>query len=159
MMIVRTFLNGYKSETEGLVDLAISQEITSMSNVKFSIDAGDMDLRKIYLSYIVFNPASANFTAYGGQVSKINFRGSAIYNFQQKLHESPYVIHGITSAKFSNAVNFRFNTELADEFYYRIDSSGLFDNYTILFVAIGVPTKDNCANCAEKYVNNGQCVA
>lgn len=82
--------------------------------VKFSIAIGDMILKKIYLSYIIFNPASPNFASYGGSVTKNDFRGSIVYNFQQKLHESPYVIHGITSAKFSNSVNFRFNSELGD---------------------------------------------
>lgn len=114
-----------------------------------------MSLKKIYLSYLVYNAGAAGFKSYGGAKSGESFRGSMLMNFQKTFQETPYSIHGLISAKFQNAVNFRFNTSLDDQFFYRIDSSGMFEQFTILFIAIGVSPAVNCESCSDKYIRKG----
>ena len=68
-----------------------------------------MFLKKIYLSYIIINADNSNFLVYGGSIKEDNLQGSYVYNTQNTIHETPYSIYGLTAAKFTNKVNFRFN--------------------------------------------------
>ena len=116
--IARPLLNGFAlGEGSSYLDIKIEEKEIKQNSISFLITAGGLTkLKTVWLSYIIFNPSSASFTAYGGLVSEINFKGNSATNIHTIIHYTQNFLSGFSRLKSDLSQEFSFSSSIDENF-------------------------------------------
>ena len=117
-------------------------------------------LKRIWLSWLAFSPSAASFGSYGGQVSQSKYSGSVSNDISNSLYQTPYVFYGLNLISLSAPQPLDFTSAIDDQFVLTISASSLADDFSLVYIALGVLPGKHCSNCGNSIIaNNGNCVS
>ena len=64
----------------------------------------------IWLSYIIFSPATAGFSSYGGMIDKDNFSGAFYTNVRKIIYQTNNFLFGVSRLAFQAGQGQNFST-------------------------------------------------
>lgn len=116
-------------------------------------------MRRLWLSYIAFSPATAPFVSYGGQITQKKFAGSVSSDISNSLYRSPYVLMGLSLLSVGSTQPLSFETVLDNSFLCEVKASRLVDEFGMVYIAVGVAPSKVCGRCGNSIIaNENDCV-
>ncbi len=117
-------------------------------------------LKRIWLSWLAFSPSAASFGSYGGQVSQTKYASSVSNDISNTLYQTPYLFYGLNLISLSSSQPLDFTSAIDDQFVLTISASSLVDDFSLVYIALGVLPGKHCLNCGNSIIaNNGNCVS
>ena len=158
--VIRVFINGFDVSSLAL-QISVSPSNLQQSKLTVSVTVGASTvLRRIWLSWLAFSPSSASFGSFGGQYSQSRFSGSVNRDISNTLYQSPYVFLGINLIAISNTLALAFTSAVDSGFVLSVSASGVVDDFSLVYIAVGVPPSRHCSSCGSGLVASGNnCLA
>ena len=69
----------------------------------------------ISLSYIIFSPAKASFSSFGGMIDEQNFKGVYHTNVRKVIYKTDYILYGFSMLTFSSTNGQHLHTTIDGE--------------------------------------------
>jgi hypothetical protein len=135
--------------------LQISVSPTNLQGTKLSIKitvGSKTELRRIWLSWLAFSPATASFGSYGGQVSQSQYSGSVSSDISSTLYQSSYSFLGLNLLSLSSSQAVSFSSAIDINYVLTISATGTIDDFSLVYVSVGVLPKNICAGCGAGLV-------
>ena len=157
--VIRTFINGYDLVSNTL-QLATAPANLQGTKLTIGISLGaQTSIRRLWVSYIAFSPSTASFVSYGGQISQRKFAGSVSSDISKSIYHSPYVLIGLNLVSLGNSQPISFETVLGHAFHCEVAASRLVDEFSLVYIAVGVAPHDMCSSCGRYAIAaENQCV-
>jgi hypothetical protein len=80
-------------------------------------------LKRISISWVAFQAATASFGSYGGQVSQKKYTGIISSDISNSLYQTPYLLYGFTNIFLENTDAVSLSTIIDDNFIFTISAS------------------------------------
>lgn len=157
--ITRAYINGFalNSNSSGINIQIDGRPLNSSNQITLNIGVGmQTNVKKIYFSYLAFNPFQAEYASFGGSFVKMGFSGTDHQNIRNLVHLPNYALQGLN--KVNSPFRMDFSTSVDNDFIYTVNMNNAFDA-VFSYIFIGPKTQGICLNCAEKYAYDLQCVA
>ena len=158
--VIRVFINGFDVASD---TLQISVSPTNLQGSRLTIritTGGATVLRGIWLSWLAFSPSTASFGSYGGQVSQSKYSGSVSSDITNSLYQTPYLLFGLNLLSLAASRALSFASSIDRDFVLTISASSVVEEFSLVYVAVGVLPGRVCAACGSRQVaNGGSCVA
>jgi hypothetical protein len=153
--VIRVFINGF-DVSSNVVQLSVSPTNLQGNKLTIKITAGSTTgLRGIWLSWLAFSPSTASFGSYGGQVSQSKYSGSVSSDISNSLYQSPYVLYGLNLLSLSASQPLAFTSSIDSDFVLTIGASSTVDDFSLVYIAVGVLPSKVCASCGTGLAANG----
>jgi len=158
--VVRVFINGYDVSTPTL-QLSVAPTNLQATKLTIKVTAGSQtNLKRIWLSWLAFSPATASFGSYGGQVSQSQYSGSVSSDISNSLYSTPYVFYGLNLLSLVRSQPLAFSSSIDNNFVLTVSATASVDSFSLVYIAVGVLPGQLCANCGSGLVANGaSCVS
>jgi hypothetical protein len=158
--VVRVFINGYDVSTPTL-QLSVAPTNLQATKLTIKITIGSQtNLKRIWLSWLAFSPATASFGSYGGQVSQSQYSGSVSSDISNSLYSTPYVFYGLNLLSLVRSQAIAFSSSIDNNFVLTVSASAPVDSFSLVYIAVGVLPGQHCASCGSGLVANGaSCVS
>lgn len=157
--VIRVFINGFDVSSSGL-QISVSATNLEGSRLTVKINVGaTTGLRTVWLSWLAFSPSTAAFGSYGGQVSQTQYSGSASSDITNSLYQTPYLLYGVNLLSLTGSKPLAFSSSIDSSFVLTISASSVVDEFSLVYVAVGVLPSRLCASCGSGSIaNGGNCV-
>lgn len=120
----KIFLTGYRRLSGNSMDLRAKSLSMNANTLTVLLETkSDLEINSARVNFIMFDPRNVGFLAYGDQINKIQFSGSAVQSLQRNIHQSNYVFYGIISLKFTQQGAFNLNSDIMEPYYMRYEAS------------------------------------
>lgn len=142
--------------------MQVSVSATNLQGTKLSIKitvGAATAIRRIWLSWLAFSPSTASFGSYGGQVSQSKYSGSVSSDVSNSLYQNSYSLYGLNLISLTNTQAQAFSSSIDANYVLTIASSALIDDFSLVYVTVGVLPGKVCSACGNGLVaNGGDCV-
>lgn len=110
------------------------------------------------MSYVIFSPQAIPFASYGGLTAEIGFQGIVHTNVHTIIHQTNYILAGIS--KFKSALNepFTFTSGIDEDFILTYEAKGNTVDFFITYLVFGMAPGKLCSDCTDKLAYNSRCV-
>lgn len=153
--VIRVFINGFDVSSNSLqISVSPSNLQGTKLTVTVTVGAATM-LKRLWLSWLAFSPGTASFGSYGGQYSQNKYSGSNNKDISNSLYQTPYIFHGINLLSLSNTQPLAFTSSVDSNFILTVSASRVIDDFSIIYIAIGVQPGKHCASCGSGLVACG----
>ena len=111
---------------------------------------GTVRTSTISLSYIIFSPAKASFSSYGGMLDQDNFKGIYYTNVRKIIYKTDYFLYGFSMLTFNTTNGQHLHTAIDIEEVMTIQVLERI-TFRMIYIAIGKSAKESCKNNAFPY--------
>ena len=116
-------------------------------------------MRTLWGSYIAFSPSDAKFVSYGGQIKRHSFSGSITTDISNTIYRSPYTLLGLNMISLGDQSAIDFSTQLNDAFSCVVSASRKINDFSMVYIVIGVSVSQACACGADLVAYEDKCVS
>jgi len=158
--VIRVFINGFDFASNTL-QISVSPTNLQGSRLTIRITTGATNaLRGIWLSWLAFSPSTASFGSYGGQVSQTKYSGAVSSDISNSLYQTPYLLYGLNLLSLTASQALNFASTIDSGFVLTVSASSQLEEFSLVYVAVGVLPGKVCAACGNRQVvSGGSCVA
>jgi hypothetical protein len=158
--VIRVFINGF-DVSSSTVQISVSPTNLEGTKLTIKITTGAATgLRSIWLSWLAFSPSTATFGSYGGQFSKSRYSGSVSSDISNSLYQSQYVLYGINLISLSQSKPLAFTSAIDSNFVLTVSASSLVDDFSLVYIAVGVLPSQVCSNCGNGlFASGNNCIS
>jgi len=150
--VMRSFINGYDVSTS-LIQLAINATSLQANKLTIKIIIGPTtQIKKIWLSYVIFSPSTASFASYGGSFTQNNLCNQLTNDISGPLYQSSYIIFGITHISLNGTQRIDFSSSITNKFIFTLSVSRVIDSIGLVYVVIGTAPNKLCNKCGSNMV-------
>ena len=143
--VIRTFINGFDS-VNAVLQLATAPTNLQGTTLTIGISVGpDSRVRTLWGSFIAFSPSTASFVSYGGQIKRQKFSGSVTTDISNTIYRSPYALLGLNLISLGDQSSIQFSTKLDDAFSCVVSASRTVNDFSMVYIVVGVPVSQVCA--------------
>ena len=114
--------------------------------------------KKVHFCFLIFSPQKSPFASYGGGFNEKNFDGTKVYDINKIMYPSPYVFYGFMGLRYTGKSPLGFSSDVDENLLMKISNNRNFDEITISYIVLGVPTIKSCASCPGKFVSKDACL-
>ena len=154
------FLNGFEvGNTSASIQVHIEGRGISQNGLELAIASSNaMDLKQIWVSYIIFSPQTLTFPSFGGNIGEEGFQGTKHKNIRSVSQIPNYPIMGLY--RISSGFSLGLDIRVDENFILTYQSLGPSFSFLLAYVFVGANTADACQNClnTEIYMLNSQCL-
>jgi len=158
--IARVFLNGF-AVNDGCKGYQIQIDAQDIKQNSFTVSVAtgsQTDLKKVYFSYIIFNPSEVPFASYGGSVSKSAFTGISYQDISNSIYYNNLILQGLVKVNAPLQINLAVSFD--DDFILGFSNQGASLDFVYSYVVVGVPGTQICGTCrSQKYVHKETCLS
>ena len=114
------------------------------------VEHGTVRTSTISLSYIIFSPAKASFSSYGGMLDQDNFKGIFNTNVRKIIYKTDYFLYGFSMLTFdsTNGQHLHTSIDLDEVMTIQAEKSVTF---RMIYIAIGKSAKESCKGSVHPY--------
>jgi len=113
------------------------------------------NLKRIWLSWLAFSPATASFGSYGGQVSQNKYSDSVSTDISGSLYQNTYSLYGLNLISLVGNDALSFTSSIDNNYILTIASSAVIDSFSLVYISVGVLPGQICRNCGKSVAING----
>jgi hypothetical protein len=109
---------------------------------------------------LAFSKVTTGFGAFGGQIARSGFSGEESVDISRTLYQTPYTFYGFNLLSIEGSLPMSFSSKIDENFVLSISSSCVVNDFSIIYISIGVLPAQVCANCAAGSIaNDNECVS
>jgi hypothetical protein len=150
--VIRVFINGFDVSSPSL-QISVSPSNLQGSKLTVSVTVGSTTvLKRLWLSWLAFSPSSSSFGSYGGQYSQSKYSGTVSSDISNTLYQTPYVFLGLNLLSLSSKQPLAFSSAADSGFVLTVSSSRTIDDFSIVYIAVGVLPGKHCSSCGSSLV-------
>lgn len=117
-------------------------------------------MNKIWLSWLAFSKVTTGFGAFGGQIARSGFSGEESVDISRTLYQTPYNFYGFNLLNIEGSLPMSFSSKIDENFVLTVSSNCVVNDFSIIYISIGVLPAQVCANCAAGSIaNDNECVS
>ena len=122
--------------------------------IKITVGA-NTNLKRIWLSWLAFSPATSSFGSYGGQVSQNKYSDSVSSDISGSLYQNTYSLYGLNLISLVGNDALTFTSSIDNNYILTIASSAVIDSFSLVYISVGVLPWQVCGNCGKNAAING----
>ena len=114
------------------------------------VQHGTVRTSTISLGYIIFSPAKASFSSYGGMLDQDNFKGIYYTSVRKIIYKTDYFLYGFSRLTFDSKNGQHLHTSIDIDEVMTIQAEKKV-TFRMIYIAIGKSAKESCKDNAFPY--------